>query len=99
MAFLLPLIGLDALGVSVPGAGLFTAPVVAFQKDKDLDMSTLISLICSCMCSVMIVQRMINFPVKSPPFMMMFAAWCLSSCCSSVMVTKDTYDRFTRKSE
>jgi ABC-type Fe3+-siderophore transport system permease subunit len=99
MAFLLPLIGLDALGVSVPGAGLFTAPVVAFQKDKDLDMSTLISLICSCMCSVMIVQRMINFPVKSPPFMMMLAACCLSSCCSSVMVTKDTYDRFTRKSE
>ena len=44
MAFLLPLLGLDALGVSVPGAGLFTAPVVAFQKDKDLDMSTLISV-------------------------------------------------------
>ncbi len=92
MAFLLPLLGLDAL----PGAGLFTAPVVAFQKDKDLDMSTLISLICSCLCSAMIVQRMVSFPFKSPPIMMMLAACCFSSCSSSVMVTRDTYDRFTR---
>ena len=96
MAFLLPLLGLDALGVSVPGAGLFTAPVVAFQKDKDLDMSTLISLICSCLCSIMVVQRMVSFPIKSPPFMMALAACCFSSCSSSVMVTRDTYDRFTR---
>lgn len=92
MAFLLPLLGLNAL----PGAGLFTAPVVAFQKDKDLDMSTLISLICSCLCSAMIVQRMVSFPFKSPPIMMMLAACCFSSCSSSVMVTRDTYDRFTR---
>ena len=96
MAFLLPLLGLNGLGVSVPGAGLFTAPVVAFQKDKDLDMSTLISLICSCLCSAMIVQRMVSFPFKSPPIMMMLAACCFSSCSSSVMVTRDTYDRFTR---
>ncbi len=96
MAFLLQFMGLDALGVSVPGAGLFTAPVVAFQKDKDLDMSTLISLICSCLCSAMIVQRMVSFPFKSPPIMMMLAACCFSSCSSSVMVTRDTYDRFTR---
>jgi hypothetical protein len=96
MAFLLPLLGLNALGVSVPGAGLFTAPVVAFQKDKDLDMSTLISLICSCLCSAMIVQRMVSFPFKSPPIMMMLAACCFSSCSSSVMITRDTYDRFTR---
>ena len=96
MAFLLPLLGLNALGVSVPGAGLFTAPVVAFQKDKDLDMSTLISLICSCLCSAMIVQRMVSFPFKSPPIMIMLAACCFSSCSSSVMVTRDTYDRFTR---
>ena len=95
MAFLLPLLGLDAL----PAAGLFTAPVVAFQKDKDLDMSTLISLICSCLCSAMVVQRMVNFPFKSPPIMMMLAACCFLSCCSSVMLTKDTYDRFTHKSE
>lgn len=99
MAFLLPLLGLNAVGVSVPGAGLFTAPVVAFQKDKDLDMSTLISLICSCLCSAMVVQRMVNFPIKSPPFMMALAACCFLSCCSSVMLTKDTYDRFTHKSE
>lgn len=92
MAFLLPLLGLNAL----PGAGLFTAPVVAFQKDKDLDMSTLISLICSCLCSAMIVQRMVSFPFKSPPIMMMLAACCFSSCSSSVMITRDTYDRFTR---
>ena len=64
-SFLLQLMGLDALGVSVPGAGLFTAPVVAFQKDKDLDASTMISLICSCLCSAMVVQRMVNFPFKS----------------------------------
>ena len=97
--FLLGLFGLDALGVSIPGMGLLTAPVVAFQKDKDLDTSTLISLICSCMCSAMVVQKMISFPLKSPPYLMMLAACCLSSCCSSVMVTKDTYDRFTHKSE
>ena len=96
MAFLLPLIGLDALGVSVPGAGLFTAPVVAFQKDKDLDMSTLISLICSCMCSAMVVQRLIGAPFKPPQLMMILGVCFASSCFSSVMITKDTYDRFTR---
>jgi len=98
-SFLLQFMGLDALGVSVPGAGLFTAPVVAFQKDKDLDASTMISLICSCLCSAMVVQRMVNFPFKSPPIMMKLAACCFLSCCSSVMLTKDTYDRFTHKSE
>ena len=99
LPIILGALGLDALGVSVPGIGLITSPVVAFQKDKDLDVSTLISLICSCMCSAMIVQRMIGFPFKSPPIMMILAVCCASSCCSSVMITKDTYDRFTRKSE
>ena len=99
LPILLGALGLDALGVSVPGIGLIKSPVVAFQKDKDLDMSTLISLICSCMCSAMIVQRMIGFPFKSPPIMMMLGVCCISSCFSSVMVTKDTYDRFTRKSK
>jgi len=99
LPIILGALGLDALGVSVPGMGLVTAPVVAFQKDKDLDVSTLISLICSCMCSAMIVQRMIGFPFKSPPIMMILAVCCVSSGFSSVMITKDTYDRFTRKSE
>jgi len=99
LPIILGALGLDALGVSVPGIGLITSPVVAFQKDKDLDMSTLISLICSCMCSAMIVQRMIGFPFKSPPIMMILAVCCVSSGFSSVMITKDTYDRFTRKSE
>ena len=91
---------LSALGFNIlPGAGLFTAPVVAFQKDKDLDASTMISLICSCLCSAMIVQKMVKIPFKAPPIMMMLAVCCFSSCCSSVMLTKDTYDRFTRKSE
>ena len=99
LPIILGALGLDALGVSIPGMGLVTAPVVAFQKDKDLDMSTLISLICSCMCSAMIVQRMIGFPFKSPPIMMILAVCCVSSGFSSVMITKDTYDRFTRKSE
>ena len=96
LPLLLGALGLDTLGVSVPGMGLVTAPVVAFQKDKDLDTSTLISLICSCMCSAMVVQRMIGFPFKSPPIMMMLGLCCASSCLSSIMVTKDTYDRFTR---
>ena len=99
LPIILGALGLDALGVSVPGMGLVTAPVVAFQKDKDLDMSTLISLICSCMCSAMVVQRLIGFPFKAPPIMMILAVCCVSSGFSSVMVTKDTYDRFTRKSE
>ena len=89
-------LGLDALGVSVPGVGLIKAPVVAFQKDKDLDTSTLISLICSCMCSAMVVQRLIGAPFKPPPLMMILGVCFASSCFSSVMITKDTYDRFTR---
>jgi len=98
LPILLGALGLDALGVSVPGIGLVKSPAVAFDKNKDLDMSTLISLICSCMCSAMIVQRMIGFPFKSPPIMMILAVCCASSCFSSVMITKDTYDRFTRPS-
>ena len=90
----------SALGFNIlPGAGLFTAPVVAFLKGNGLDASTMISLFCSCLCSAMVVQSMVNFPFKSPPIMMMLAACCFSSCCSSVMLTKDTYDRFTHKSE
>ena len=85
-------LGLDALGVSVPGVGLIKSPVVAFQKDT----STLISLICSCMCSAMVVQRLIGAPFKPPPLMMILGVCFASSCFSSVMITKDTYDRFTR---
>ena len=96
---LLGALGLDALGVSIPGVGLLTSPAVAFDKDKDFDVSTFISLLCSCMCSVLVVQRMISFPFKSPPILMMLALCCFSSCSSSVMLTKDTFDRFTRKSE
>ena len=83
-------------GSFIPG---FEDQLEGASKDKDLDMSTLISLICSCLCSAMVVQRMVNFPFKSPPIMMMLAACCFLSCCSSVMLTKDTYDRFTHKSE
>ena len=44
--------------------GLFTAPVVAFQKDKDLDSSTLISLISSCMCCMMMLYGGMKAPMK-----------------------------------
>lgn len=99
LPILLGALGLDALGVSIPGVGLLTSPAVAFDKDKDFDVSTFISLLCSCMCSAMIVQRLIGFPFKAPPIWIMLAICCFSSCSSSVMLTKDTYDRFTRKSE
>ena len=99
LPILLGALGLDALGVSVPGIGLIKSPAVAFDKNKDLDVSTFISLLCSCMCSAMVVQRMIGFPFKSPPIIMMLAVCCVSSSFSSAMLTKDTYDRFTRPSQ
>ena len=92
-------LGLKSLGVDVPGTGLLTSPVTAFDKNKDLDTSTFISLLCSCMCSAMVVQRMISFPFKTPPIMIMLALCCLSSILSTTMLTKDSYDRFSRKSE
>lgn len=97
--FLLSLFGLDALGVSIPGMGLFTAPVVAFQKDKDLDTSTLISLICSCMCCAMMTFQGMKIPIKSPPMMMGMLACCLCSVFSTTMIGTDLGHRFTRKSE
>ena len=96
LPILLGALGLDALGVSIPGIGLIKSPKTAFDKNKDLDVSTFISLLCSCMCSAMVVQRMISFPFKSPPILMILAVCCVSSCFSSVMLTKDTFDRFTR---
>ena len=96
LPILIGAIGLDALGVSIPGIGLIKSPKTAFDKNKDLDVSTFISLLCSCMCSAMVVQRMISFPFKSPPILMILAVCCVSSCFSSVMLTKDTFDRFTR---
>ena len=98
LPILIGAIGLDALGVSIPGIGLIKSPKTAFDKNKDLDVSTFISLLCSCMCSAMVVQRMISFPFKSPPILMILAVCCVSSGFSSVMLTKDTYDRFTRPS-
>ena len=56
LPILLGALGLDALGVSVPGIGLIKSPAVAFDKNKDLDVSTFISLLCSCMCSAMVVH-------------------------------------------
>jgi hypothetical protein len=80
-------------------SGLLTSPVTAFDKNKDLDTNTFISLLCSCMCSAMVVQRMIGFPFKSPPIMIALALCCVSSILTTTMLSKDTYDRFTRKSE
>ena len=97
LPILLGALGLSKLGINIPGTGLITSPVTAFDKNKDLDTSTLISLLCSCMCSAMVVQRMIGFPFKTPPMMIGLAVCCLSSVLSTTMLTKDTYDRFTRK--
>ena len=98
LPILLGALGLDALGVSVPGIGLIKSPKTAFDKNKDLDTSTMMSLLSSCMCSAMIVRLMMRFPVKPFPILVMLAVCCVSSCFSTVMLTRDTYDRFTRKS-
>ena len=76
--------------------GLFTAPVVAFQKDKDLDSSTLISLISSCMCCMMMLYGGMKAPMSSPPMMMGMLVCCLCSIFSTTMVGTDTAHRFTR---
>jgi hypothetical protein len=76
--------------------GLFTAPVVAFQKDKDLDSSTLISLISSCMCCMMMLYGGMKAPMKSPPMMMGMLVCCLCSIFSTTMVGTDTAHRFSR---
>ena len=99
LPILLGALGLDALGVSIPGIGLIKSPKTAFDKNEDLDVSTMISLLSSCMCSAMVVRLMIRFPIKPFPIWVMLAVCCVSSGFSSVMLTKDTYDRFTRKSE
>lgn len=83
----------------IPGAGLFTAPVVAFDKNKDLDNTSLASLICSCMCCAMMTFQGMKIPIKSPPMMMGMLACCLSSLFSTIMVGTDLGHRFTRKSE
>lgn len=93
---LLGAIGLDALGITLPGMGLIKSPVTAFNKDQDLDISTIVSLSSSCMCSTMMVMGMMKFPFKTPPMMMMLLFCCISSCFSTIMLSKDTYDRFTR---
>mgnify|MGYP003649565385 CR=1 FL=1 len=83
------------------GAGLsiFTSPITAFDKDKDLDDSTLASLMCSCLCFTVMFMGGMKMPIKSPPMMMAMLVCCLSSLFSTTMVGTDLGHRFTRKSE
>lgn len=80
------------------GAGLsiFTSPATAFDKNKDLDDSTLVSLICSCLCCTMMFMGTVQLPFKSPPMMMAMLVCCISSVFSTIMVGTDLGHRFTR---
>lgn len=81
------------------GFSIFTSPVTAFDKDKDLDNSSLTSLISSCLCCTMMFMGGMKIPIKSPPMMMAMLVCCLSSIFSTAMVGTDLGHRFTRKSE
>ena len=76
--------------------GLVTSPFVAFNPDKDLEGSTLASYICSCLCATFTVMQLMKSPIK--PFMII-GLCAFISCFSTVALSKDTYDRFTRKSK
>lgn len=80
------------------GAGLdiLTSPATAFDKDKDLDPITLVSLISSCMCSMMMLRVATKMPIKGPHIMIAMLACCISSLFSTIMVGTDTTHRFTR---
>jgi hypothetical protein len=76
--------------------GIFTSPVVAFDKNKDLDNSTLVSLLCSCMCCAMMFMGTVKLPFKSPPMMIAMMVCCISSVFSTIMMGTDLGHRFTR---
>lgn len=76
--------------------GFITSPFDAFNPDKDLEGSVLGSYISSCVCSTCVVMMLSRFPVK--PFLPLTLCF-LSSFLTTIMLSKDTYDRFTRKSE
>lgn len=87
---------LGALGVKVPDLGLLTAPVIAFDKKRDLGNFTLSSILSLCLCFTLLASRSISIP---SPHMMMAALICfLCSLWSSVMMITDLFHRFTRKS-
>lgn len=87
---------LGLLGVKVPDLGLLTAPVIAFDKKRDLGNFTLSSILSLCLCFTLLASRSISIP---SPHMMMAAFICfLCSLWSSVMMITDLFHRFTRKS-
>jgi len=75
---------------------IFTSPVTAFDKNKDLDDSSLVSLICSCLCCAMMFMATTQIPIKSPPMMVAMLVCCISSVFSTIMVGTDLGHRFTR---
>ena len=80
------------------GAGLsiFTSPVTAFDKNKDLDDSSLVSLISSCLCCTMMFMGSTRIPIKNPPMLVAMLVCCISSVFSTIMVGTDLGHRFTR---
>ena len=86
---------LGLLGVKVPDLGLLTAPVIAFDKKRDLGNMTLASLLSCCLCFTLMTTRVASMP-PSPQIMMAGLACFLCSLWSSVMMTTDLYHRFTR---
>lgn len=69
---------------------------IAWDKNKDFNVSQITSLVLSCICSMFITQKLMSIPVKNPIFLMMMCACCISSSTSSAMIGTDTYHRFTR---
>ena len=74
---------------------ILSSPLTAFDEKKDFSLWTIMKLIMLMMCSGLSAKLLIGFPFKTPPIMMLTAACAFSACSSSVMLSKDTYDRFT----
>lgn len=91
---------LGALGVKVPDLGLLTAPVIAFDKKRDLGNYTLSSMLSLCLCFTVIAKQTASaaMSMPSPHTMMATLVFFCCSLWSSVMMTTDLFHRFTRKS-
>lgn len=92
--FYIPKQLLKLLGIPT---GIFDAPGISVDKDRDFDALTLICLTMSCLMSAFSVNSMMQIPFKNPMLLMMMLCCCFSSVSSSVMITRDTIDRVSRK--
>lgn len=73
--------------------GAFTT---AWDKDKDLSISQILSLTFSCLCSTMVARGMMGIPFKNPILLLIMCVCCLSSSTSTAMLGTDTIHRLTR---